>query len=339
MRRPTEGKGHHFAVLLMSLTVVAWGLSIISTKIVLSQIPPVTIAFFRYSIATAALVPLAFITHSLHKVTIKDLAAIIITSLLGIVFYFIFENNALVYTTASNASMLVAAMPMFTLIIEAIFFRQRVSWKMFVCILISMIGVYLVVTGDGSLDFSSSRFYGNMLMLGAMICWVVYTFLNRNLGEKYSGTAVITYQSLASVFLFVPFVLPEISKWPKLVSINLAILGNLIFLGVFCSALEYLCYVYSVKRLGSTVSMTFLNLIPVVTVISSFVLIQETLLPMELLGMGIIMGSIYGLNKVTIGSKASSDKEKKAQQLVAVVHKGKRSSHVYLRAILSFFRL
>ena len=64
----------------------------------------------------------------------------------GIVLYFLFENNALQYTTASNASMLVAAMPLFAIIIEALFFRQRISWKMAVCILISIVGIYLVVT-------------------------------------------------------------------------------------------------------------------------------------------------------------------------------------------------
>ena len=71
----------HLALLLMVLTVVFWGLSIISTKIVLAQIPPVSIAFFRYSIATAALIPLALLTHSLPKITLKDLGTIIITSI------------------------------------------------------------------------------------------------------------------------------------------------------------------------------------------------------------------------------------------------------------------
>lgn len=77
----------------------------------------------------------------------------------------------------------------------------------------------------------------------------------------------------------------------KDVSIDIAILENLIFLGVFCSALEYLCYIYAVKRLGATVSMTFLNLIPMVTVISCLVLLQEELLWIELLGVGLIMAS------------------------------------------------
>ena len=294
----------------MVLTVIFWGLSIISTKVVLAQIPPVSIAFFRYSIATAALIPLALLTHSLPKITLKDLGTIIITSMFGIVLYFLFENNALQYTTASNASMLVAAMPLFAIIIEALFFRQRISWKMAVCILISIVGVYLVVTVDGRLDFSSSRFYGNLLMMGSMICWVVYTFLNKNLEGKYSGMTVITYQSLASIFLFMPFVLPEIKRWPEFGSISPFILANLVFLGVVCSALEYFFYIYAVKKLGATVSTTFLNLIPVVTVVSGTLLLQEKLLWIEVLGMGLIMASIYALNKVTISLKAASDVEK-----------------------------
>jgi drug/metabolite transporter (DMT)-like permease len=297
----------------MVLTVVFWGLSIISTKVVLAQIPPVSIAFFRYSIATATLMPLALLTHSLPKLTLKDLGTLVITSMFGIVLYFLFENNALSYTTASNASMLVAAMPLFAIIIEALFFRQRISWKMALCILISIVGVYLVVTVDGRLDFSSSRFYGNLLMMGSMICWVVYTFLNKNLDEKYSGMTVITYQSLASIFLFMPFVLPEIKRWPEFGSISPFILANLVFLGVVCSALEYLFYIYAVKRLGATVSTTFLNLIPVVTVVSGTLLLQEKLLWIEVLGMGLIMASIYALNKVTISHKTASDVEKRLQ--------------------------
>jgi len=210
----------------MVLTVTFWGLSIISTKVVLAQIPPVSIAFFRYSIATATLLPLALLTHSLPKITLKDLRTILITSMFGIVLYFLFENNALQYTTASNASMLVAAMPLFAVIIEALFFRQQVSWKMAICILISIVGVYLVVTVDGRLDFSSARFYSNQLMMGSMICWVVYTFLNRNLEGKYSGMTIITYQSLASIFIFMPFVFPEINRWPELGSISPFIPGK-----------------------------------------------------------------------------------------------------------------
>ena len=124
---------------------------------------------------------------------------------------------------------------------------------------------------------------------------------------------IITYQSLASISIFMPFVIPEINRWPELGSISPFILANLVFLGVFCSALEYLCYIYAVKKLGATVSTTFLNLIPVVTVVSGALLLQERLLGIEVLGMGLIMASIYALNKVTIGLKTASDAENKHQ--------------------------
>lgn len=328
-----EKKERYLALMLLIMTIVFWGLSIISTKVVLAQLPPVSIAFFRYSIATATLIPLALFTHSLPKITLKDLGTLLITSLLGIVLYFLFENNALQYTTASNASMLVAAMPLFAVIIDALFFRQKVNWKMAICIMISIVGVYLVVTVDGRLDFSSARFYGNMLMIGSMISWVLYTFVNKKLDGKYSGMTVITYQSLISIFLFVPFVIPEMKRWPELNAITSFTLANLVFLGVFCSALEYLFYIYAVKKLGATVSTTFLNLIPVVTVISGYLLLREELLPIEILGMGVIMASIYTLNKVIIKLKAASDMDKKTESPSGFIGKGKRTSGFALKAI------
>ncbi len=167
---------------------------------------------------------------------------------------------------------------------------------MAICIMLSIVGVYLVVTVDGRLDFSSARFYGNLLMMGSMICWVVYTFVNKELDKKYSGLTVITYQSLVSIFVFMPFVIPEMKRWPEPNLLPPSTLANLVFLGVFCSAMEYLFYIYAVKKLGAR-STTFLNLIPVVTLVSGYLLLQEKLLAIEILGMGVIMGSIYTLNK------------------------------------------
>jgi drug/metabolite transporter (DMT)-like permease len=338
-----ENKERYLALLLMTLTVVFWGLSIISTKVVLAQVPPITIALIRYVIATATLIPLALYTHSLSKMESKDIMTIAVTSLLGIVLYFVFENTALQYTTASNASMIVAALPIFALIIEATFFRLKVDRWLACCLIVSIVGVYLVVTVNGRLDFSSARFLGNLLMIGSMICWVIYTFLNRNLDQKYPSIAIITYQSLASIFLFVPFVLPEMGRWPNLTSLSPAIWMNLIFLGVFCSALEYLFYIYAVKRLGATVSSTFLNLIPVVTVVAGFLLLQEKLFWIEILGMGLIMASIYGLNRRTSESEAVPDvvpgsEDRMPQLLATIIHNGKRTTHVYLQSVLAVLR-
>jgi hypothetical protein len=89
---------------------------------------------------------------------------------------------------------------------------------------------------------------------------------------------------------------------------------------------------YAVKRLGATVSTTFLNLIPVVTAISGSLLLQEKLLGIEIVGMGLIMGSIYVLNKVTTSLKTASYAEKRLQPSSAIVGKRKRTSDFAIRA-------
>jgi drug/metabolite transporter (DMT)-like permease len=76
---------------------------------------------------------------------------------------------------------------------------------------------------------------------------------------------ISAYQSLASVFIFLPFLVPEIGLWSIRDLADISVLANLIFLGAFCSALAYLLYIRAVKNLGATVSSAFLNLIPVVT--------------------------------------------------------------------------
>lgn len=286
----------------MTLTVLFWGFSFISTKVVLTEIPPVSIAFFRQFIAIAALVPLASLAGVLSRVSLKDFYTMSFASLFGTVLYFVFENTSLQYTTASNASMIIASLPAFTIISEALLFKLRVSLKMIACIALSILGVYFVVTVNGKLDFSSAQFFGNMLMLGAVTSWVIYTILNRSVSRRQSSITIVIYQSMASIFLFIPFVIPEIGRWPNPSSVSLTVLANLVFLGVFCSAVAYFFYIYGALRLGATFSATMLNLIPVVTVVAGHFILRETLVWIQICGMGIIMIAIYGLNRLMGGA-------------------------------------
>jgi drug/metabolite transporter (DMT)-like permease len=102
-------------------------------------------------------------------------------------------------------------------------------------------------------------------------------------------------------------------RWPEFGSISPFILANLVFLGVVCSALEYLSTSTPVKRLGATVSTTFLNLIPIVTVVSGTLLFAGKVALDRGLGMGLIIGEHYALNRVTISHKTASDVKKKLQ--------------------------
>lgn len=294
-----ESKETYLALGCIILAVLFWGFSFISTKIVLQQIPPISIAFFRQVITAAILVPWLIWIKSLPRASWKTLIVIAAASLFGIVFYFILENYGIKFTTASNASMIVSALPIFTLLSEAIFFKLKVTWRMILCIGLSMLGVYFVVTVDGRLDVSSARFVGNLLVLGAMVCWVIYTILNKQLSKDYSSMAITAYQSLVSVALFAPLILTEVSQWDTIKAWSGIVWLNLVFLGIFCSGLAYFCYIYAVKRLGATIAAAFLNLVPVVTVIGGFFILHEKLTFMQLGGIVLIMIALFKLSQLT----------------------------------------
>jgi drug/metabolite transporter (DMT)-like permease len=190
--------------------------------------------------------------------------------------------------------MIVAAVPVFTLLTEMLFFKLKGGFKLFACIFASIFGVYLVISVNGRLDFSSSAFKGNMLMVGAMASWVIYTVISRKLGGSYSSFIITLYQTALSCPLFLPFLAQEIKSWKP---ISTAALLNLVFLGVFCSAVSYFMFLYAIKKLGQTVSSAFLNLIPAITVLTGFVVLDEKMLPVQYGGMLVIISSLFLLNK------------------------------------------
>lgn len=285
-----KNKEYFLAVIFIILTDIFWGISFISTKIILAELPPISIAFFRQLIALVPLVIYLGYKKAFSKMSLKDLGLVSLSGLFGIVLYFIFENTGLKYTTASNASMIVASVPIFTLFCEALFYKFRITQKMIFCLLLSVLGVYFVISVNGKLEFGSENFFGNALVIGAMVCWVIYVMLCRSLGAKHSGIVITAYQTLASAVLFVPLSIPEIKYWKN---ISMVPFINLVYLGLFCSALAYFFYNYAGKRLGATTCAAFLNLIPVVSVIASYIVLKETISFLQASGMVLIISSLY----------------------------------------------
>ncbi len=291
---------YYIAIFLVFSAVLFWGLSYISTKFLLNLISPVPLAFYRQVIATATLIPLALYAHALSGITRRDFGIFAIASFVGLVFCFTLKNVGLQYTTASNASMIISAAPIFTLFSEALFFKLKITRNMISSLVLSIIGVYLLVTLNGRIDVSSTYFFGNLMTIGAMICWVFYTILNKGCNERYSSIKIVTYQSIIAVFLYLPFVALDIGKLRPMHLLSPFSLINLIFLGVCCSAFAYIFYNYSINRLGATVSSSILNLIPVVTVLFGHFLLQEKMSWIQILGMILILVALYLLKQASI---------------------------------------
>lgn len=279
-------------VLTVLFAVFVWGISFVATKVVLDELPPVSIAFFRQLIAITPLLVLLRANGETLRLEKKELRLFFVASFFGLVLYFVFENTGLQYTTASNASMLVAAIPIFTLIIETILNRKKLALFTLAMILVSIGGVYLVLFEDGMPDFSSKTFLGNLLVFGAMVSWIAYTYLSKRLSAKYNSLKITTVQTFCSIPLFIPFLVREVPAWHIP---STATLLNMAFLGILCSAAAYVAYLYGIAKLGPVIPSAFLNLMPVVTILTGMVLLAEIPTPMQIVGAALIIGSLTAL--------------------------------------------
>lgn len=274
----------------ITFVMIMWGLSFLSIKVTVSVLGPMGLAFSRFIIASILLILVLKIKEPQTRLHKKDIPLMSVAGIVGITIYFFFENNGVKFTTASTASMIIATIPIFTAISDYIIFRNKMDWAKVMGVLLSFVGVYLLVIESGQLGLSANYFKGNLLMFGAALSWVVYNLATRPLGKSYSQLAITTYQTLFGTLAIFPFIFHDDVKWQL---INGSIIANVLFLAVFCSAAGYFLYVYTIGELGVSITSVFINLIPVVTVLSSYIILGEKITFTQMIGGGTIIAAVY----------------------------------------------
>jgi drug/metabolite transporter (DMT)-like permease len=267
-----------FASLALAVPILAWGLSFPSIKAALTEFPPMTLAFGRFVLAGAVLGLLYLVKGPRTKFLPRDWWSLVASVGTGITLYFLCENHGVKLIPASAASLIIAGIPILTLLSERLFHGHRLGLVGSLASLVSFVGIVLLVGVPGE---SGGSLWGYLLMLGAAAAWVAYLFTMKPLQSRYPNLAVTAWQMILGALSFAPFAWAESSQWqwPSLVG-----WGHLAFQGLICSAASYLLYNYALERLGMRIASLSVNLIPVVTAIASYWFLGEVLGPWQWLG-------------------------------------------------------
>ncbi|MDR2048933.1 MAG: DMT family transporter [Treponema sp.] len=281
------------AVFANAVCVVVWGFSFISIKIAVAVFPPMTLGAIRFAVAVIIL----FIMYRLgsgEKLKVSDLPCLTGSGLAGVTFYFFCENNGVALVTASEASIIVAAIPVLTMACEWLAAgltqtgASQPGRRRWLGVFISASGVVMVAKVSFSLSGSTA---GYMYMGGAALCWVTYGFLTRPLFDRgRSRIYIVFWQNFFGFLGFLPFALLEHGSWA---APNAQVFFHVLFLAVCCSALGYWLYAHALNVLGVSVSSVFINLIPVVTVIAGFFILGDRLTPFQWAGAALVLCGVY----------------------------------------------
>ncbi|MDR0388931.1 MAG: DMT family transporter [Spirochaetaceae bacterium] len=289
------------ALIAIILCVLFWGFSFVSIKVTVAVFPPMTLGALRFAIALAVLFFFKRSFAAGERLSRRDLPLLAGAGLTGVTLYFFCENTGVSLVTASEASIIISAIPVISMFAEWGAAKMRrsgsgsktgssragISVTRILGTAVSVAGVWLVA----SLSFSvSGSVAGYVYMLGAALSWVAYCFCTRPLFENHSRIFIVFWQSFFGFLGFIPFALMESSRWLRP---DFSILAHLLFLAVCCSALGYWFYARSLEVLGIGVSTIFVNLVPVITVIAGFLVLGERLLPFQWLGAALVISGVY----------------------------------------------
>lgn len=271
------------------IPVIAWGISFVSTEYLLKDMGAMSIGAVRFVFATIILYIMMKATGTPLKIDKKDHLLFVLAGGIGIAIYFYFENNGIKYISASPSALIIAAIPMFTLVFEAAIYKRKIVAVDALAILASIIGVILIVDVKFSEFFKAEESLGYMMMVGAVLSWVVYSMASKPLFKKYSYLTIIFYQFLYSLpffFLAVPF---ETNNWTGL---GFEGIGHLVFLSLFASVLGFYFYAKAMDLLGVTESSVFINFLPIVTIIFSYFYMGQTISVKQFIGGLFVMLSV-----------------------------------------------
>lgn len=275
------------AVAAMLAAVTVWGPSFVATKVALRDLPPLTVAFLRFLVASSVLYTMWRLSPEAARLDRATHRRLFAGGLLGVAGYFILENLGVQRTTAGDAALLMAAIPVIALLAEALWLKQPVSLKRGAGIAVSFAGVFLLI-GRARAAGGGNRVAGDLLVVAAAFLWAAYSLHGKTVTQVPKLT-VVTYEAIYGTLLLAPFALAESPHW-RPVSLGSAL--AVAYLGVMCSAVTYLLYNYALKTLAASQVTAFLNLVPVVGAGAAVLLLGEHLQPVQLLGGAVILAGV-----------------------------------------------
>lgn len=289
-----DGRWGLVQYLLLVLTAFFWGGAFIAGKVAVKTTPPFVVAFFRFLLAGLLLLALLARREGWPDWRRKEnFLGFFVLGLTGVFGYNMLFFEALKHTSPVNGSLIVAANPGVTALLNRLLMGEKLGLRRWLGIGLSFTGVVLVICrGDLELLLGLSFNLGDLLLVGATLCWALYSIKGKEVMQRFSPLAATACACTIGALLLLPFALWQGSQqgwgWLGQAQPWLAI-G---FMAVFASVLGFVWWYEGVQAIGASRAAIFINLVPISVMLMSAVQ-GESLTWVQLLGAVLVLGGVY----------------------------------------------
>ena len=259
-------------MLALSCAMLLWSSAFISLKFLLDFFHPTQIVFIRMFIASGCFL---LFGRRLLEFQYKpgDWRWLLIMGIAEPCLYFLFETTALQYTTAGQAGVITATLPLLGSVAAFLVLKERITKYQIAGFIIAILGCSALSFAGQNDEQASNPLLGNFLEFLAMLCGAVYSISIRRLSTRYSPLVLTAYQAFVGSLFFGPLALQH--DMPS--SISMLQWGCLIYLATIVTIGAYWLYNWAMSKAPVSLAIAYINLIPVLTLLLAFWLLDETL--------------------------------------------------------------
>jgi drug/metabolite transporter (DMT)-like permease len=280
--------------LLLIFAVLFWSGNFVVGRGIHSEIPPITLAFWRWAVALLIILPFS-LRHIQHQ---RDLIRehwkiLTLLAILSVTNFSMFIYMALKSSTVTNTVLINSMIPIFIVLISWMGFKERITLRQAVGIVISLTGLMFIIVNGNLSTLISVRFgKGDMWTISAGLSWALYSVFLRKCPMELNPLSFLTTSIIIGIFFIFPFYIWEISTG-KTMNFTQASIGSIVYVALFSSILAYIFWNKAIQIIGANKTGIFIHLMPVFSIILAIIFLDEELREYHVKGTILIFTGIF----------------------------------------------
>jgi drug/metabolite transporter (DMT)-like permease len=297
---------HKFFYLIILLPIIFWAFAFPFIKIGLEELSPVNLTILRLFTTCGIFLVFLLIFHKkFTPIQKRDIVPIFLLGFFGLVVYHLGLNYGEMYISPSVASLIIATIPVFTVIFATLLLKEKTTKKIVIGITLSLSGVIIIsLTGTTGNPFEVSYLSAALAVLVSAIVGAGYTIAGKKLLERYSAFSLTVYAFLFGSLGLLPFL--SSSLITEATTLSWTGWGAVLFLALLPTVVGYILWYVALEIKTASEISVFLYFIPVLSTIISYFLFQEPVTWLFILGGVLVIGGLIIVNmKKSVSEKTT----------------------------------
>jgi drug/metabolite transporter (DMT)-like permease len=286
-----------YFLLIIAIPIIVWAFAFPFIKIGLEELSPVNLTIMRlFTVCAIFLLIMIVAPKKFSKLHKKDIIPLFLLGFVGVVIYHLGLNYGEQYISASAASLIIATIPIFTVIFAILVLKEKLTKKIMVGIPLSLCGVVIIsLTGTSGSPFEITYLSAAFAILVAALVGAGYTIAGKKMLQRYSALSLTVYAFLFGCLGLLPFFSPSLIT--QTAAMTWHGWGAILFLAILPTVVGYVLWYVALEIKTASEISVFLYFVPVLSTIISYFLFHESITVLFLVGGTLVLLGLIIVNK------------------------------------------